>query len=132
VKRGFDFSSTDLNGEAEVARRAVDKIREWLKEQREARGKRFIPRLAVKFCGGCNPVLDRGHVARGIRDSLGADVYWVAWEEKADLALVVNGCLTACADQEEIRKKATSLLVIQGYDVSDIEARLGIGKETGG
>ncbi len=77
--------------------------------------------MAIKFCGGCNPVLDRGSVAQKIRDGLGGTVHWVSWQEEADLVLIIHGCLTACPDRAEVQKTARFFLEIQGDSVSPIE-----------
>ncbi len=119
--RGTIFFSTDLNGERECAREAGGKIRGWLEKERRSRGQAFVPRLSIKFCGGCNPATDRGAVAREIQEILGTAVGWVPWEEKADLVILLNGCLTACADRVEVRQNARFFLEIQGSSVSPIE-----------
>ena len=47
-----------MNGKVEeeekLAREALVQIRAWLEKQR-GMGENFKPRLAIKFCGGCNP-----------------------------------------------------------------------------
>jgi len=110
-----------LNAETGVASQAVEIIRDWLEGERKFRGEAFIPRLAIKFCGGCNPVMDRGSLARLIRDALGEAVRWVSWEERTDLVLIINGCLTACADRAEIQKNAKAFLDIQADAISPIK-----------
>jgi hypothetical protein len=54
-----------LSEEEKLASEAVQKIRSWLEKETEGRGGEFSSRLAVKFCGGCNPVLERGELAQG-------------------------------------------------------------------
>ncbi len=79
--------------------------------------------MAIKFCGGCNPIIERGFLAQTIREGLAAMVHWVALEEKPDLVLIINGCLTACADRADIQKKALASLTIQGHTISGIEKK---------
>lgn len=122
MKSGESYFEIELNGELEAARQAGGKIRGWLEEERRSRGEAFVPRLSIKFCGGCNPVTDRGFLARGIREILGTAVDWVPWEEKADMVIIINGCLTACADRAEVQQNARFFLEIQGYSVSRIES----------
>jgi hypothetical protein len=110
-----------LPSEEKLARQALDQIRGWLEKEKRARGEGFIPRLAVKFCGGCNPIIERVFLAQTIREGCTGMVHWVSGEEEPDLVLIINGCLTACADRAEIRKKAPASLVIGAHAISGIE-----------
>ena len=112
-----------MHGEKELACQAIDQIRDWLEEERMARGEEFIPRMAIKFCGGCNPMIEREPLAQTIRQGLSGKVLWVTWEEKPDFLLIINGCLTACADRPDIQKDAPASLVIEGQSVSGIERK---------
>jgi hypothetical protein len=109
-----------LSEEEKLASEAVLKIRSWLERETEDRGGEFSSRLAVKFCGGCNPVLERGELAQKIREGLPTSE-WVSWEEGADLVLIIDGCPTACAEGVEIRKHSGACLEIQPGGVSEIE-----------
>lgn len=109
-----------MSEEEKLAREAVQRVRNWLEEETEGRRGRFTPRLAIKFCGGCNPLIERGEVARKIREEL-AEARWVSWEGESDLLMAINGCPTACAEREEIRKNSKASLVIHPGGVSDIE-----------
>ena len=111
---------SELSLEAKLARETIQSIHVWLEKETRARGRRFTPRLAVKFCGGCNPVLEREDLARKVREGLPASE-WVSWEEGSDLVLIINGCPTACAEQAEIRKHSGAGLEIQPGGVSEIE-----------
>ncbi len=107
-----------MSEEEKLARDALRKIRVWL--GKEGRGGEFPPRLAIKFCGGCNPLFERGELALKVRQGLSAS-QWVSWEEESDLVLIINGCPTACADRAEFQKNSMACLVIQPGGVSDIE-----------
>jgi len=72
--------------------------------------------LAVKFCGGCNPELERDVVARRIREELAGAVTWVPGDEKKDFLVVIHGCKTACAEMSE-RDKGIPAVVICGEAV---------------
>jgi hypothetical protein len=122
-----------VSEEEELAREALQNIRGWLKKKKKGVGGGSILRLAIKFCGGCNPVIERGEVARKIRKEL-AGARWGSWEEKSDLLVVINGCPTACAEREEIHKGSKASLIIHPGGVSGIEKThraksLGRGKE---
>jgi len=106
------------NDEAKLAQEALAKIRAWSLKRRKIKGEDPLPRLALKFCGGCNPVIERGYLARIIRENLAGMVLWVPAEEEADLLLIISGCLTACADRLEVREKAANVLAIAGLTIS--------------
>ena len=56
-------------------------------------------KVAIKYCGGCNPDYDRVALVEGIKERLNAKVEFVSAEdENIDLVLAVEGCKTACAD----------------------------------
>ncbi len=109
-----------MSEEEKLAQEALQKIRLWLGMEKETGQGKSIPRLAVKYCGGCNPVIERGEVARKIREEL-AGVRWVSWEEESDLVLIINGCFTTCAERAEIQRNSMAYLVIQPGGVSPIE-----------
>jgi hypothetical protein len=89
--------------EEALIREAVSRIRKWLREKGRE-GKTFSPpRLALRFCGGCNPIIERGVVGQKIRENLASEVKWVSGDDEKDFLLIINGCRTACADTNEIR-----------------------------
>jgi hypothetical protein len=55
-------------------------------------------RLAVKYCGGCNPDYDRGDLVEKMCNLLSQKVLMVDPEEDPDVVIAVQGCATACAD----------------------------------
>jgi hypothetical protein len=122
----------ELSDEEELAGRAIAQIRGWLEEEEESGGEGFIPRLAIKFCGGCNPLIERSFLAETVRKKLAGAVCWVSWEETPDLVLIINGCLTACADRADIQKKARAILEIQGLSLTGVENIRGRRRQGGG
>lgn len=113
-----------MSEEEELAREALGKIRAWTEKKKAIEGESFIPRLAVQFCGGCNPVIERVALAQIIRQDLSGDVQWVSGEEEADLLLIIEGCLTGCADRPEVRKRAGACLIIRDHEVSEVEKNI--------
>lgn len=56
-------------------------------------------KVAIKYCGGCNPDYDRVALVKRIEERLIGKVEFVSAEnENIDLVLAVEGCKTACAD----------------------------------
>jgi hypothetical protein len=78
-------------------------------------GNRIMLKVAIKFCGGCNPDYDRAAIVKHIKQSLNEKVEFVSLEDKnIDLVLTVEGCKTACADLNAI--KATQIRIINNID----------------
>jgi hypothetical protein len=100
-----------------LVREAVSRIRKWLQEKAQGEENISLPRVGIKFCGGCNPVIERGFVAQRIRGELEEEARWVSGEEEPDLLLIVNGCCTACADTSEVRS-GRPVVVVAGESVS--------------
>jgi hypothetical protein len=59
----------------------------------------FRPSVDVKYCGGCNPEIDRGRLVREVKALMGDSVSFDS-SESPDLLLLVNGCAHACLDEE--------------------------------
>jgi len=100
-----------------LIREAVSGIRKWLQKKGQGEENISLPRVGIKFCGGCNPVIERGLVAQRIRGELEEEARWVSGEEETDLLLIVNGCRTACADTAEVRS-GRPVVVVAGESVS--------------
>lgn len=103
--------------EESLIREAVSRIRKWVRQKGRGQERLTPPRLAFKFCGGCNPVIERGLVAQKIREALAAEVSWVSGNEENEFLLIINGCRTACSDTDEIRSKRP-VAVVSGDSVS--------------
>lgn len=121
-----------VSEEARLARDALAKIRAWAERRQGAPGGKSLPRLAIKFCGGCNPAIERGQLARIIRRDLADGVRWVSAEEEVDLLLIICGCLTACADRTDVKEKAAQSLAIAGPRISFIQREKNGEKEPSG
>lgn len=59
--------------------------------------------IGIKYCGGCNPVYDRGRrVEKFKRDNPDHTYVTYPSEKTADHWLVVHGCSRACADTSDL------------------------------
>ena len=100
------------SSEEKLAQEVVSRIREWAGKAGAGRNR---SRVALKFCGGCNPQIERGLLAKRIREGLPvSDFQWVSGEEDPDLLILINGCATACADTAETCGKAPFVLTTAG------------------
>jgi hypothetical protein len=80
-------------------------------------------KVAIKYCGGCNPDYDRVALVRYIEKSLHGKVEFVsAKDEDIDLVLAVEGCKTARADLSAF--KGTKIRIIS--KIEDAEEFLSI------
>ena len=73
---------------------------------RDARGRRS-QNLEVRFCGGCNPSIDRIAVADEVRSQLDSN-------ERAEATLFISGCQRACASQHQLRTDDRAAVVVAG------------------
>ena len=56
-------------------------------------------KVAIKYCGGCNPNYDRVALADYVKNRLYGSVEFVsAGVDDIDLVLAIEGCKTCCAD----------------------------------
>jgi hypothetical protein len=56
------------------------------------------PTIGIRFCGGCNPRIDRGRIARELEQALAALGHPVVYNsDGADLVIFLSGCLSGCA-----------------------------------
>ncbi|WP_157212092.1 hypothetical protein [Desulfomonile tiedjei] len=54
-------------------------------------------RVALKYCGGCDPGFDRVEYFNRVRSAAGEAIEWVTLEDSDFGAiLVISGCETAC------------------------------------
>jgi hypothetical protein len=63
-----------------------------------------MPSIGVRYCGGCNPQIDRSRVIRNLNEILkkrGLKVdLTIDKERDVDIVLLVNGCMHACLEEE--------------------------------
>jgi hypothetical protein len=109
--------------EERLARRAAVKIRAWAEKRSRVFGENSLPRIAIKFCGGCNPNIERGQIARIIRQELAGQARWISADEEVDLLLIIVGCLISCADRPEVKEKTTHYLTINGPGIFRIQRK---------
>jgi hypothetical protein len=58
-----------------------------------------MQRIAIKYCGGCNPDYDRVVLVKRIKENLNDLVEFVSLDDRdIDLVLAIEGCQTACAE----------------------------------
>lgn len=57
--------------------------------------------VSIKFCGGCNPNIDRVAVAKKIKSQLEDSGIAVNYNDlNADFTVYINGCKVSCASRQ--------------------------------
>lgn len=57
-------------------------------------------RVALKYCGGCNPGFDRVEYFRKVQRVAGDSIEWVTLEDPGyGVVLLIQGCQTACPER---------------------------------
>ncbi|MBI4766135.1 MAG: hypothetical protein HY787_16305 [Deltaproteobacteria bacterium] len=72
--------------------------------------------IGLKYCGGCNPVIDRAALVQEVEKLLPAG-WKLVTERQADpweRALLVCGCPVACANRAEVKGLAGQWVLISG------------------
>lgn len=76
-------------------------------------------KLALKYCGGCNPRYDRSRAVEELKRRLPRLSFLRPGEAGADAALVVCGCTAACASTEGLGRVAFTLTDISRLDEAE-------------
>jgi hypothetical protein len=67
-------------------------------------------KAGIKFCGGCNPTIDRVNLVKKLRGKLEPGNYVLEYFDFSDceVMLIINGCNVGCA---EIPKSEKTIIV---------------------
>lgn len=74
-------------------------------------------RVALKYCGSCNPQIDTSEIGKSLKEAFRKDdrLNLVASEDgRIDVLVILCGCCRACGDTEEIRRRASRSIVVAG------------------
>lgn len=85
-------------------------------------------RVGIKFCGGCNPRIDRGRIAKEVArllDPAGIEVLYSL--ETAQFAIFLSGCTANCANKYDannipsvvVADKTINSLAIEEEEIVD-------------
>jgi len=80
--------------------------------------------IGVRYCGGCNPQIDRSRIIRDLREGLekiGLKVDFTTDKGRTvDIVLLINGCMHACLEREYPRSHHDhQLICVRGEMVDD-------------
>ena len=80
--------------------------------------------IGIRYCGGCNPQIDRSRIIRNLKNGLkkiGLSVNFNADKKRdVDILLLINGCMHACLE-EEYRREGNNppFISVKGEMVND-------------
>ena len=83
--------------------------------------KRRQVKVALKYCGSCNPRVDLGRIARHlakVAEEQGDFNLVPLSENNIDVVVILCGCPRACGNKEEVRARAESSLFTAGESVN--------------
>ena len=75
--------------------------------------------IGIKYCGGCNPHIDRAKLALEIEKLLPLE-YSLTTDQTVnpwDIGILICGCPTACADKPEFNNLARKWIIVAGTSV---------------
>ncbi|MGA2936157.1 MAG: hypothetical protein ABSF52_03550 [Syntrophobacteraceae bacterium] len=82
-----------------------------------------MKRIGVRYCGGCNPQIERSRFVDELKKKLAGDLRFAIGcsREKWELGILVCGCPVACADRPATRSLALEWIVVSG-PIVDLES----------
>ena len=64
--------------------------------------------IGLRYCGGCNPQIDRSTVIKNLKEALkkmGIEIDLTTDKQTTvDIVLLINGCMHACLEEECLRE----------------------------
>jgi hypothetical protein len=71
-------------------------------------------RIALKYCGGCDPGYDRVKYFREIQNAAGDLIEWVSLDDRDfEAVLVITGCDTACPVENMVLTACRTIVSIR-------------------
>jgi len=67
-----------------------------------------MPSIGIRYCGGCNPQIDRSNVIRKLEKDLKERAMKLDFttnrKSTDDIILLINGCMHACLEEQYLRE----------------------------
>ena len=79
-------------------------------------------RIAVKYCGNCNPEINVPRIIGKWMKTLKNDeiTFHTEGETPADLLIIICGCRKACGDRPEVRAMGRQVILIKGKRIEGL------------
>ena len=79
--------------------------------------------VGIRYCGGCNPQIDRSGVIKSLKEAIkkmGMEVNFTADRQRSvDLVLLINGCMHACLEEAYLKEGQTSRFISVKGEMAD-------------
>ncbi|MDQ7095615.1 hypothetical protein REC12_18660 [Desulfosporosinus sp. PR] len=76
-------------------------------------------RVSINFCGGCNPVINRGKIAGAVKELLLSYGYLISFNSSdADFLIYLSGCTSNCA--QKYSKSDVPNVVVAAFTVDSL------------
>ncbi|SDF58364.1 hypothetical protein [Sporolituus thermophilus] len=79
-------------------------------------------RVSIFFCGGCNPRIDRGQIAKEVSQLLAGQGFQVLFNKlDADFVIFLSGCTASCAHKHRSGERPAVTVaadVVDGLNVA--------------
>lgn len=84
------------------------------------------PQVSIRFCGGCNPRIDRGRIALELRRAIeGMGLETAFNSPQADFVIYLSGCFSGCALKFHPAKAPFAAVAASTVDLEEVgEARI--------
>jgi len=81
--------------------------------------------VGIRYCGGCNPQIDRSGVITRLKEAIQkrdmAVDFTAERERSVDIVLLVNGCIHACLEEAYLKEGHTTRFIsVKGEMVDDL------------
>jgi hypothetical protein len=75
--------------------------------------------IGIKYCGGCNPHIDRAKLVCKIGKALPPEYGLTAeqYTDPWDIGILICGCPTACVDKPDVRGLARKWVIVAGKSI---------------
>jgi hypothetical protein len=85
----------------------------------------MMPRIALKYCGGCNCRYDRAVILKRVKEDFG-DVEFITMPEDGeyDAVVVITGCASQCATHQGLIGRAGKVITDCEEDYEKVAALL--------
>lgn len=80
--------------------------------------------VSIKFCGGCNPRIDRACIAGEVKGKMTAYGYGVIFNSlEADFIVYLSGCTASCATRYSTSEKPGVTIAASTIDTQQVDEK---------
>ncbi len=80
--------------------------------------------IGVKYCGGCNQRYERTNIARDLQRDFPHSKIVTAGQEAMDYAVVICGCMSACALHDTLEGRYGKTIITKQSDYAQLKQEL--------